>query len=108
LSGGIRVSLEHFGTVYTGNLTSDTETGLGRWSDLEIRRALKSGIKKNGAMMHFQGMPWSIYTNMTEADTEAVIAYLRSLPPVYKRMPEAKPSDLSNYTISDHDFGITD
>lgn len=106
LSGGIRVSLNHFGTIYTGNLTSDLETGLGRWSDREIRRALKSGIKKDGSMMHFQAMPWSIFSNITEADTEAMIAYLRTLPPVYKRMPKATSTNLVDYTISDHDFGI--
>ncbi len=106
LSGGLRVSLDHFGTVYTGNLTSDLETGLGRWNDREIRRALRSGIKKDGTMMHFQAMPWSVYANMTELDMDAVIAYLRVLPAVYKRIPKAAPFDLGDYTISDHDFGI--
>jgi len=108
LSGGIRVSMNLFGTVYTSNLTPDTETGLGQWSDEDIRRSLRSGIKKDGSTMHFQAMPWPIFSNMKESDTEAIIAYLRSLPPVRKRIPAPKPTDVEDYTLSDHDFGISE
>jgi mono/diheme cytochrome c family protein len=105
-SGGIKVELNHFKTLYTANLTSDKETGLGSWSDQEIRRAIRSGIKKDGELMHFQGMPWAIFSNMTEADTEAMIAYLRTLPPVYKKMPKIIPSNSPDYVIADEDHGI--
>ncbi|WAK01050.1 c-type cytochrome [Methylobacter sp. YRD-M1] len=106
LSGGMRIELNHLNTTYSANLTPDPITGLGNWSDSEIRRALKSGIKKDGTIMPYQGMPWAMFANMTEADTEAVIAYLRSIPPVYKKMPEVTPSNSADYIVSDRDFGI--
>ncbi len=106
LSGGIKVSLNTFNTVYSSNLTSDFETGLGSWSDTEIRRALRSGIKKDGSLMHYMAMPWAMFANMTEADTEAIIAYLRTLPAVNKKLPESRPTTLKDYSLSDGDFGI--
>ena len=105
LSGGLRISLNHFGTLYSPNLTSDVETGLGGWSDLEIRRALRSGIKRDGSIMHYMSMPWPMFANMTEADTEAIISYLRTLSAVRKRIPENTSSKDVNYTLSDEDFG---
>lgn len=106
LSGGMKISCGKssslpscFGTVYSRNLTSDSETGLGDWTDQQIRRAIKSGITKDGRMMHFQAMPWDMFSNFTEADLEAIIAYLRGLSPVKKRIPPPTPEAPPGYVI---------
>lgn len=109
LSGGTRISWRTrefgFGTVYGKNLTPDPETGLGNWTDKQIRRAIRSGITKDGRGMHWQAMPWDQLTNLTEADVDAVIAYLRSMKPVRKSIPANGPAHTDNYVISDRDFG---
>jgi mono/diheme cytochrome c family protein len=68
------------------NLTSDVETGLGGWSDAEIARAIREGIGRDGRALEV--MPAFNYHVMSDADISAVIAYLRSLPPVNNEIPE--------------------
>ena len=70
-----------YGVSYASNLTPDPETGLGSWTDAEIERALRSGIKKDGNPVN-PPMPWPSTARFTAEDMSAVIAYLRSIPPV--------------------------
>lgn len=113
LSGGMKISCGEdisgcFGTVYAKNLTPDQETGLGGWTDRQIKRAIKSGITKDGRMMHWQAMPWDMFSNFTEADLEAIVAYLRSLPPVRKTIPLPTPTAPPGYLVYlGRDYGIT-
>ena len=69
------------GIVYPPNLTPDMETGLGRWSDAEILRAIRHGQARDGRVL-VPVMPWPSYRVLTEADARAIVAHLRSLPPV--------------------------
>jgi mono/diheme cytochrome c family protein len=63
------------------NLTSDVETGLGGWSDDEIMRAIRDGVGKDQHLF-FPMMPFSSYQHLSDEDLRAVVAYLRSVPPV--------------------------
>ena len=63
------------------NITPDPETGLGRWTDDEILRALRDGIHKDGSLMR-PPMPFYMYDVLSDGDARAVVAYLRSVPPV--------------------------
>ncbi len=85
LSGGFEFKLP-FGTIQSRNLTSDKETGLGRYSDAEIARLLRQQVRPNGRTM----IPFMEYQNMSDADLTAIVSYLRSLPPVKKEIPEAQ------------------
>jgi mono/diheme cytochrome c family protein len=89
-SGGLKVSWKPMGTVWASNLTSDHETGIGAWSDDEIERALRSGVRRNGGALHWQAMPWDHTSNWDEEDIRALIAYLRVLPPVHKQVPSGR------------------
>jgi len=75
------------GVVYPPNLTPDEETGLGSWSDDEIREAIQYGINRHGKDQQ-SVMPWPAYTKLTRADAESIVAYLRSLAPVKNRVPD--------------------
>ncbi len=86
-SGGLKVSWKPIGTLWTRNLTSDADTGLGGWSDAEIARAIRSGISRDGYQLHWQGMIWDLASNWDEEDIRALISYLRTLPPVSKKIP---------------------
>jgi mono/diheme cytochrome c family protein len=70
-----------FGTVYASNLTPDAETGLGRWSAAEFWRALHHGRSKDGRLL-YPAFPYPEFTLVTRADSDALYAFLRSLPPV--------------------------
>src|SRR5690606_30948914 len=70
-----------FGTVYAPNLTPDDDTGLGRWSAEDFRRALREGRSKDGRPL-YPAFPYPQYTRVTDEDADAIFAFLRSLPAV--------------------------
>jgi len=76
-----------WGVSYPRNLTPDVETGLGSWTDDEIVRALRSGVRKDGSAI-LPPMPWQNIARMSNEDMTALIAYLRSIPPVRHNAPE--------------------
>lgn len=84
--GGWELTYPGFGTFTGPNITSDKETGIGKYSDAEIARSLRYGVGKDGRalfpMMPFQGL--------SDADLTAIISYLRTLPPVNNKV---KPMD---------------
>ncbi|MCP4001088.1 MAG: cytochrome c [Gammaproteobacteria bacterium] len=75
------------GTICFRNITSDDATGVGEWTDGELMRAIREGIDRDDNAM-FPIMPYFIYAALSDADTKAVIAYLRTLPPVDHPLPE--------------------
>jgi mono/diheme cytochrome c family protein len=70
--------------VYSRNITPDKETGIGDWSDDQIKRAITEGIDKNGKQL-IPLMPYPYFKNMTAEDVNAVVAYLHTLRPVSKK-----------------------
>lgn len=67
-----------FGTVTTPNLTPDKETGIGRYTDAELARVLRHGVRADGrAVLPFMGAQ-----NLSDEDLVAVISFLRSQKPV--------------------------
>ena len=84
LSGGLRFNEPPF-DVTGSNLTPDPETGLGRWSDADIKKTLRDGVKPNGTQMAGV-MPTAFYKVITPGDLDGIVAYLRSLPPVTNKV----------------------
>lgn len=86
--GGSDVGFEIPGLgVFVGrNLTPDKETGLGDWSDDQIVAALQTGVRPDGRMLA-PIMPWHAFASLTADDVNAVVAFLRSLPPVEHAVP---------------------
>lgn len=74
------------GVVYPPNLTPDSETGLGQWSEEEIARAVRLGQSRNGRVL-VPIMPWPSYSVLTEVDARAIAAYLKSVPAVRFAVP---------------------
>jgi len=101
-SGGSKISWKPMGTVWTRNLTPDAATGLGSWSDAEIARAIRSGVSRDGYVLHWQGMIWDHASNWDEEDIRALIAYLHTLPLVKNKIPADRPpapDDCEVYTF---------
>ncbi len=74
------------GTLRLPNLTPDNDTGLGRWSDGEILRALREGVDRNGQAL-FPMMPYHVYRHLSDRDATAIVAYLRTLAPIENPQP---------------------
>jgi mono/diheme cytochrome c family protein len=70
-----------FGTVFTSNLTPDDKTGIGTWSSAYFWRALHNGRSKSGRLL-YPAFPYINYTQITREDSDALFAYLGSLPAV--------------------------
>jgi mono/diheme cytochrome c family protein len=81
LAGGNYLVIDGIGKLWIPNITSDVATGIGGWSDDEIMRAIRDGIAKDGRLM-MPMMPFSSYKYMSDGDARAVVAYLRSVPPI--------------------------
>ena len=70
-----------FGTVYASNLTPDPVHGLGRWNASQFWRAMHNGRSRDGRLL-YPAFPYPNYTQVTREDSDAIHAWLRSLPPV--------------------------
>jgi mono/diheme cytochrome c family protein len=80
MAGGAAVRTP-FGTAQAGNLTPDDATGLGRWTADDFWRAMHLGRSRDGRAL-VPAFPYTSYTHVTRDDSDALFAYLRSLPPV--------------------------
>jgi mono/diheme cytochrome c family protein len=69
------------------NITPDKETGLGDWSDDEIARAIREGIRKDGTAL-FPIMPYMEFATMDDEDVKAIVVYLRTLKPIKNAVPK--------------------
>jgi len=69
------------GVLYGRNITPDSATGIGTWTDDEILRAMTHGINKNGDTL-FPLMPYHNYSRLAKDDLLAIIAYIKTLTPI--------------------------
>ena len=97
LAGGMLLRIVPFGDYPTGNLTSDKATGLGNWSDEEIKRVITKGILRDGTRLLPFPMDYASYSTMTADDLNAIIAYLRTVPPVTNKVPAPRRAFLPFY-----------
>lgn len=88
LSGGREFHDWRIGTARASNLTPDDATGLGTWSEAEIVRALRNGVRKDGRLLA-PVMPYEWLHEMSDADAFAVARYLKSLPPVRNEVKQS-------------------
>jgi mono/diheme cytochrome c family protein len=77
-AGGLPVPTP-FGTIYSSNITPDADTGIGRWSEAAFRRAMRSGVNREGQHL-YPTFPYDHFTNVTDEDDQALYAYLMTRP----------------------------
>jgi mono/diheme cytochrome c family protein len=80
LGQGAQLFRGPWGESTSRNITSDKEKGLGAWSDAEIKRAITQGISRDGSRLK-PPMGFGLYATMTAGDLDAIVAYLRTVPP---------------------------
>ena len=81
---GARAMPTPFGNLYVPNITPDEETGIGTWTAEEFYRMMHTGISRDGTLL-YPAMPFASYTKVTREDSNAIFAYLMSVPPVKQK-----------------------
>src|SRR5436305_13086043 len=77
-AGGLPVPTP-FGTIYSSNITPDPETGIGRWPEAAFRRAMRSGVDREGRHL-YPTFPYDHFVNVSDEDDRALYAYLMTRP----------------------------
>lgn len=70
-----------WGVSVSANITSDPKSGIGSWSDADIKRAITRGISRNGYELR-PPMAFAYYAGVSDADLDALITWLRTVPPL--------------------------
>ena len=80
-----------WGVSFTANLTSDAETGIGRWTAKQFADTMRSGRHLGVGRPVLPPMPIPAYRNFNDADLAAIFAYLQTVPAVRNRVPQPVP-----------------
>ncbi|WP_254924328.1 c-type cytochrome [Bordetella genomosp. 4] len=101
-----------FGTIYTTNITPDNETGIGQWSYRAFERAMREGVHRDGRQL-YPAFPYTAFAKMTDADMQALYAYLMVQPPVRNEPPKTElpfPYNwrpmMAGWNLLFHDTGV--
>jgi cytochrome c553 len=79
------------GIFYPPNLTPDADTGLGSWTEADIIKALRTGVRPDGRELA-PVMPWRSYAKLTDSDIQSLASYLKNLKPVRNPVPRIAAS----------------
>ncbi|QOZ55406.1 cytochrome c [Bradyrhizobium sp. CCBAU 53338] len=85
--GGGRAMPTPFGTLFSSNITPDRDTGIGKWTAEDFYKAMHYGRFPDGGLM-YPAMPFASYTKITREDSDAIFAYLKSIPAVNQKNRE--------------------
>lgn len=75
-----------FGTIYSTNITPDVETGIGAWSYPAFERAMREGLHRDGRQL-YPAFPYTHFSKTSDADMQALYAYLMAQPAVRATAP---------------------
>jgi mono/diheme cytochrome c family protein len=75
-----------FGTVYGSNITPDSETGIGRWSEADFTRAMREGVAPEGHH-YYPAFPYEYFTRLRDEDIQALYAFVMTREPVRNTPP---------------------
>jgi mono/diheme cytochrome c family protein len=77
------------GKLYAPNITPDPATGIGKWSDDAIARAVREGVNMHGDAI-FPIMPFPNYAHLSDEDMASIVVYLKSIPSVNNSVPRSE------------------
>lgn len=85
-AGGFPFDQPGGGVLMSANITPDKETGIGRWTDAQIKKAVTTGVDPISGRKLGVPMPFSHFAKMTKGDLDAVVLYLHSLKPIHHKI----------------------
>src|SRR5262249_33063037 len=89
LNAGGRPLETPFGTIYGTNITPDEATGIGNWSYPAFDRAMREGIHRDGSHL-YPAFPYTHFAKASDADLQALYAYLMAQAPVRATAPNSE------------------
>ena len=78
--------------IYARNITPDQETGIGKWTEANFIRAMRTGLTPDGRVLDAQ-MPWEAFQKITDRDLKSLWAYLKTIKPIKNKAPDGIPAD---------------
>jgi mono/diheme cytochrome c family protein len=75
-----------FGIIYSANLTSDRDHGIGAWTPEQFFHALHDGLAPGGRHL-YPALPYPHFTIVSRADSDAILTYLKTVPAVHYLQP---------------------
>ena len=87
MSGGMKFDDGPF-VAYAPNITPDKETGIGRWTDPQLAKAIREGIRPDGTVIG-PPMPIGLFRGISDADLKAIIATVRAQKPVKNQVAKS-------------------
>ena len=88
LAGGLEFEHPGFFKAYSTNITPDPETGIGKWTDAQIKVAIREGRRPDGTLIR-PPMPFELDRRLAAAELDAIVAYLRTVPAVKNVTPKS-------------------
>lgn len=76
-------------TAYAPNITPDEQTGIGGWTDEQIGRAIREGVRPDGRILG-PPMAFAFYREISDSDLQSIVAYLRTVPAVSNVVPRTE------------------
>jgi hypothetical protein len=82
-----------WGMSFTANLTPDSATGLGAWTEAQFIKTLRTGkhLGLDGGRDILPPMPWNVYNKLNDEDLASIFAYLHSIKPISNKVPTPIP-----------------
>ena len=74
--------------AYAANITPDPDTGIGKWTDAQLAKAIREGVRPDKTVIG-PPMPIEFYRNLSDSDLAAIISYLRAQPAVKNQVPKS-------------------
>lgn len=78
--------------IYSSNITPDVETGIGKWTEAQLKRALRDGIRPDNSVVRY---PMEPMRDLDDDDIAAMYAYLRQVPAIHKQRHPNPPLALA-------------
>ena len=104
---GWRMPIPELNYIWARNITPDVETGIGSWSDDEVARAIREGVRKDGSAL-FPLMPYPDFARLDDEDVKSVVVYLRTIPPVRQEVGKRELPGPLEYLVNTMPKPITE
>lgn len=89
LSGGMVFDEPPMFKAFAPNITPDPDTGIGKWTDAQLAKAIREGVRPDGSVIG-PPMPIAFYRHLSNRDLAAIVAFLRAQPPVRNNVPKSQ------------------
>jgi mono/diheme cytochrome c family protein len=93
---GGRPIASDFGTIYVSNITPDPKAGIGAWSEAAFKRALRTGVARDGSHL-LPAFPYTHFAGITDQDIADLYAYIMTRPAVATAAPVTKLKGIYNW-----------